>query len=44
MVGYSRYKPVGEFAKHNPGVISETIEGWAYGDNLWLRRTAILFN
>ncbi len=36
-------KPVGEIAKHNPEVISEKIEGWAFGDNLWLRRTAILF-
>ncbi|SEQ54309.1 DNA-7-methylguanine glycosylase [Virgibacillus subterraneus] len=36
-------KPVGEIARNNPDVISETIEGWAYGDNLWLRRTAILF-
>lgn len=36
-------KPVGEIAKHNPDVIPEIIEGWAYGVDLWLRRTAILF-
>lgn len=36
-------KPVGKIAKDCPGVISETIEGWAYGDELWLQRSAILF-
>lgn len=36
-------KPVGVIAKNHPEVISETIEGWAYGEHLWLRRTALLF-
>lgn len=36
-------KPVGTIAKKHPEVIQETIEGWAYGDHLWLRRTALLF-
>ena len=36
-------KPVGTIAKKSPEIISETIEGWAYGDHLWLRRSAILF-
>lgn len=36
-------KPVGTIAAVWPEVISSTIEGWAYGDHLWLRRTAILF-
>jgi len=36
-------KPVGMIAKGHPEVIKETIEGWAYGDHLWLRRSAILF-
>lgn len=36
-------KPVGTIAATWPEVIPETIEGWAYGDHLWLRRTAILF-
>ncbi|MEH7123350.1 DNA alkylation repair protein [Bacillus sp. JJ1773] len=36
-------KAVGAIAEKHPEVIAETIEGWAYGDHLWLRRTAILF-
>lgn len=36
-------KPVGTIAQNNPEVTSETIEDWAFGDLLWLRRTAILF-
>ncbi|KAB2333125.1 DNA alkylation repair protein [Cytobacillus depressus] len=36
-------KAVGAIAAKNPEVIAESIEGWAYGDHLWLRRTAILF-
>ncbi|MET3698782.1 DNA-7-methylguanine glycosylase [Bacillus oleivorans] len=35
--------PIGRIAKESPEVIQETIEEWAYGDHLWLRRTAILF-
>lgn len=36
-------KPVGTIAAKYPEVISETIEDWAFGEHLWLRRTAILF-
>lgn len=36
-------KPVGTIAAAHPEVIPEMIEGWAYGNHLWLRRTAILF-
>ncbi len=36
-------KPVGKIAKDHPEVIKEMIDGWAYGDHLWLRRSAILF-
>jgi len=36
-------KPVGAIAAKYPEVIPETIEGFAYGEHLWLRRTAILF-
>lgn len=36
-------KPVGTIAANYPEVISETIEDWAFGEHLWLRRTAILF-
>jgi 3-methyladenine DNA glycosylase AlkD len=36
-------KPVGEIAKRFPEVIEETIDGWAVHDDLWLRRSAILF-
>ncbi|WP_411255094.1 DNA alkylation repair protein [Neobacillus niacini] len=34
---------VGEIARKYPEVIQETIDGWAVNDNLWLRRSAILF-
>lgn len=36
-------KPVGTIAKMHPKVILETINGWAFGENIWLRRAAILF-
>jgi len=36
-------KSVGAVAQKSPEVIEEYLEGWAYGDHLWLRRTAILF-
>ncbi len=36
-------KPVGEIAARYPEVITETIDGWAVSDNMWLRRAAILF-
>jgi 3-methyladenine DNA glycosylase AlkD len=36
-------KAVGKIAKDHPSDIEESIEGWAYGNNLWLKRTAILF-
>jgi 3-methyladenine DNA glycosylase AlkD len=36
-------KAVGKIAKDNAEVIHETIEGWASSDNIWLQRTAILF-
>ncbi|MBS4190002.1 DNA alkylation repair protein [Bacillus sp. FJAT-49705] len=35
--------PVGAIAANHPEVIQEVIDTWAYGDHLWLRRTAILF-
>lgn len=34
---------VGKIAKETPEVIPEYIEGWAYGDHLWLSRSSILF-
>lgn len=36
-------KPVGNIAQKFPEVVEETIDGWATHDNMWLRRTAILF-
>ncbi|WP_313802917.1 DNA alkylation repair protein [Cytobacillus sp.] len=36
-------KPVGAIASEHPEVIAERIDDWAYGDHLWLRRSAILF-
>ncbi|RDW19593.1 DNA alkylation repair protein [Oceanobacillus arenosus] len=36
-------KAVGKITRDNPEVIDETIEGWATSDNIWLQRTAILF-
>lgn len=34
---------VGSIAAKNPEVIPEKIEGWATSENMWLRRTSILF-
>ncbi|MDQ0974372.1 3-methyladenine DNA glycosylase AlkD [Neobacillus niacini] len=34
---------VGELARKYPEIIEENIDGWAVDDNLWLRRSAILF-
>lgn len=34
---------VGELARKYPEIIEETINGWSVHDNVWLRRTAILF-
>jgi len=34
---------VGEMARRYPDVIEETINQWSVHDNMWLRRTAILF-
>ena len=42
-VDFLAAKPVGTIASKYPEVIAETIEGWAYGDHLWLQRSAILF-
>jgi 3-methyladenine DNA glycosylase AlkD len=36
-------KFVGKIAKDHPEVMTETIDGWASGDHLWLRRSALLF-
>lgn len=36
-------KPVGTIAENHLEVITEKIEGWSVSDNLWLRRTSILF-
>ncbi|WP_404452762.1 DNA alkylation repair protein [Virgibacillus necropolis] len=36
-------KPVGNIAAEFPEVIPETIDGWAFGDEMWLQRSAILF-
>ncbi|WP_040206813.1 DNA alkylation repair protein [Neobacillus jeddahensis] len=36
-------KPVGKIAEKFPEIIEETIAGWAVHENMWLRRTAILF-
>ena len=35
--------PVGTIALNYPEVIPETIIDWAQSENMWLRRTAILF-
>ena len=35
--------PVGTIALKYPEVIPETIEGWAFGNHLWLQRAALLF-
>ncbi|MCM3567117.1 DNA alkylation repair protein [Neobacillus mesonae] len=36
-------KPVGKIAQVYPEAASETIDAWAEHDDMWLRRTAILF-
>ena len=36
-------KPIGKIAASFPEVIPNVIDGWAYGDHLWLNRAAILF-
>ena len=36
-------KPIGKIAASHPEVIPNVIDGWAYGDHLWLNRAAILF-
>ncbi|WP_394239329.1 DNA alkylation repair protein [Niallia oryzisoli] len=36
-------KPVGTIAEKYPEVITESIDSWAISENLWLRRTALLF-
>ncbi|MGG3561481.1 DNA alkylation repair protein [Neobacillus rhizosphaerae] len=36
-------KPVGKIAEKFPEIIEEVIDCWAVHDNMWLRRTAILF-
>lgn len=35
--------PVGTIALKFPEVIPETMEGWAFGNHIWLQRAAILF-
>lgn len=34
---------VGNIAKVTPSTIEEKIEGWAFGEHLWLKRSSILF-
>nr|WP_309099523.1 DNA alkylation repair protein [Fredinandcohnia onubensis] len=34
---------VGNIAKVTPNTIKEKIEGWAFGEHLWLKRSSILF-
>lgn len=36
-------KPVGKIAMESPEVIPQRITQWAHHENMWLRRTAILF-
>lgn len=36
-------KPVGKIAADHPELIQEEIESWAVADDMWLRRSAILF-
>ncbi|MFD2045779.1 DNA alkylation repair protein [Ornithinibacillus salinisoli] len=36
-------KPVGKIATEFPEVVEDTIEQWAIGENMWLRRSAILY-
>jgi len=35
--------PVGKVAKETPSIVDDIIEGWSQSDNLWLCRSAILF-
>jgi len=35
--------PVGKIARETPRILDDTIEGWSKSGNLWLRRSAILF-
>ncbi len=35
--------PVGTIAANNKEIIPDVIEGWSVHENMWLRRTAILF-
>lgn len=36
-------KPIGKIAASEPEIIPQVIDGWAYGDHLWLNRAALLF-
>jgi 3-methyladenine DNA glycosylase AlkD len=36
-------KPIGKIALESPEVIQESIEDWSTNENMWLRRTSILF-
>ncbi|WP_369797402.1 DNA alkylation repair protein [Paucisalibacillus sp. EB02] len=36
-------KPIGKIAAKSPSIIDETIEDWSTDKNMWLRRTALLF-
>ncbi|MCM3586795.1 DNA alkylation repair protein [Mesobacillus maritimus] len=36
-------KPVGTIVANHPELIAEVIDTWAVSENLWLRRTAIIF-
>ena len=36
-------KPVGKISAESPEVIPETLENWSTNENMWLRRTSILF-
>jgi 3-methyladenine DNA glycosylase AlkD len=35
--------PVGRIASDHPEDIEKTVRGWAFGSDLWLRRTSIIF-
>jgi 3-methyladenine DNA glycosylase AlkD len=36
-------KPIGKIAEESPSIISGTIDNWSTDENMWLRRTALLF-
>lgn len=36
-------KPIGKIAEDSPSIINSTIDNWSQNENMWLRRTAILF-